>query len=314
LTAMQRVLTTGATGFVGNWMLKHLRQTRPDAKLWAAGDVPEPTDAAAMYDEYRRLDIRDYQAAEALVRECRPTHVCHLAGLVNAPSLSDYLAVNAVGSDNLYRALAGAELDPAPRIVQIGSAAAYGPVGPEDLPITEAQPLAPLSPYALSKVAQDYVAAGAARTLGLHIVLGRVFNIMGPGQPESLVPMTFIRQFADVRGGKADCLRVGLTSPRRDFADIRDVVAALDALLDRGGSGQVYNIGSGSDVSVQEIIDELMRLNGAAVPVEIDQARVRPVAVKCVRADITKLTSATDWRPRFNWPDSLEAMWREVFS
>ena len=310
---MQRVLITGATGFVGNWMLKCLRQTRPDAELWAAGDIPDPTGAAEIFDEYRQLDIRDCQAVQALVRECRPTHVCHLAGLVSAPNLSDYLAVNAIGSDNLYRALGEADLDPAPRIVQIGSAAVYGPVRPEDLPITEEQPLAPVSPYALSKTAQDYVATGAAHTLGLHVVLGRVFNIMGPGQPESLVPMTFIRQFADIRQGKSNRLRVGLTSPRRDFADIRDVAAALDILLDRGCSGEVYNIGSGDDVSIQEIIDTLMLLNGESVPIEADPNRVKSPAVRCVRADITKLTTATGWKSIFSWRESLEAMWREVF-
>ena len=309
---MQRVLITGATGFVGEWMLKRLRQSRLDAELWAVGDMPLPS-GGSLFDEYRQLDIRADQAVQALVAECRPTHVFHLAGLVGAAPLADYLAVNAVGSSNLYNALAGIRLEPAPKIIQIGSAAAYGPIQPAELPITEEQPLRPITPYALSKVTQGYIASSAARCLGLHVVQARVFNIMGPGQPGSLVPMTFIRQFADVRQGKSDRIRVGLTSPRRDFTDIRDIAAALDMLLDRGCSGEVYNIGSGADVSVQEIIDKLMLLNGEPVHVEVDPTRVKSPTVHCVRADITKLTTATGWKPQFSWRESLEAMWQEVF-
>ena len=309
---MQRVLITGATGFVGKWMLRCLRRTRPDAELWAVSDVPLPS-GDSLFDEYRQLDIRDGQAVQALVAECRPAHVCHLAGLVGAASLADHLAVNAVGSANLYDALADAQLDPTPRIVQIGSAAAYGPVQPAELPITEEQPLRPITPYAVSKVAQDYVASSAVHSLGLHIVQARVFNIMGPGQPHSLVPMTFIRQFADVRQGKSDRIRVGLTSPRRDFTDIRDITAALNLLLDLGCSGDVYNIGSGADISIQEVIDRLMLLNNGPVRVEVDSRRVKSPAVHCVRADITKLTSATGWKPEFSWQESLKAMWLEVF-
>jgi len=309
---MQRMLITGATGFVGKWMLKRLRQTHLDAKLWAVSDMPLPS-SEPLFDEYRQLDIRDDQAVQALVEECRPTHIFHLAGLVGAGSLADHLAVNAIGSANLYDALAGAQLEPAPRIVQIGSAAAYGPVQPAELPITEEQPLRPITPYALSKATQDYVASSAVRSLGLHIVQARVFNIMGPGQPDSLVPMTFIRQFADVRRDKSDRIRVGLTSPRRDFTDIRDITAALDILLDRGCSGEIYNVGSGADVSVLEIIDRLMLLNGKPVPVEVDPTRVKSPAVDCVRADISKLTATTGWKPEFSWQESLEAMWQKVF-
>ena len=309
---MQRVLITGATGFVGKWMLKRLRQTRPDAELWAASDIPLPS-GAPLFDEYRQVDIRADQAVHALVAECRPTHVCHLAGLVGAANLENCLSVNAIGSANLYDALADAQLEPTPRIVQIGSAAVYGPVQPAELPITEEQPLRPVTSYAISKVTQDYVASSAVHSLGLHIVQARVFNIMGPGQPHSLVPMTFIRQFADVRQGKSDRIRVGLTSPRRDFTDIRDITAALNLLLDLGCSGEVYNIGSGDDVSIQEIIDTLMLLNGESVPIEADPNRVKSPAVRCVRADITKLTTATGWKSIFSWRESLEAMWREVF-
>jgi len=87
----------------------------------------------------------------------------------------------------------------------------------------------------------------------------------------------------------------------------------LDMLLDRGCSGEVYNIGSGADVSVQEIIDKLMLLNGEPVHVEVDPARVKSPTVHCVRADNTKLTTATGWKPQFSWRESLDAMWQEVF-
>jgi len=147
------------------------------------------------------------------------------------------------------------------------------------------------------------------RTRGLKIIRARIFNLLGPGQPEHLVPMTFIRQLRNCRAGEADRLKVGNLDTRRDFVDVRDVAAAFEALLDRGEGGQAYNVGSGTDVSIREVIESVFRLAGFSVPLETDPSRFRRADVPCVRADVTKISASTGWRARISLDESLQTMW-----
>jgi GDP-4-dehydro-6-deoxy-D-mannose reductase len=303
-----RVLVTGATGFVGAWTLRHLRESHPVTELWATSERPDPGGLAC--DHYRKVDLRDRGAVRALVGESRPTGVVHLASLIGGADLDLYLDVNVVGTARLYGALSAAGLTDT-RIVQVGSAAMYGVIGDGDLPVPEKQPLRPVTAYAVSKVAQEYVALSMSAGSGLPIALARIFNLLGPGQPEGLVPMTFVRQLAGVREGGADRLNVGLVTARRDFVDVRDAVGALDAILERGEVGSVYNVASGRDVSVREVIDELLSVAGVDVPVEIEDARLREIDVPVMRADISKIKEL-GWEPRIGLRESLESMWAEA--
>ena len=304
-----RILVTGATGFVGLWTLRRLRDARPDAEVWATSERPDPGDLPAA--RYRQLDLRDETAVRGLVRDCRPTGVVHLASLIAGADLEAYLSVNVLGTGRLYDALA-AEGPADLRIVQVGSAAMYGALKDDELPVREEQALRPVTPYAVSKVAQEYLATSAGLSQGLAIVRARIFNLLGPGQPPGLVPMTFIRQLADVRRGAAERLRVGLVTARRDFVDVRDAVRALDLLLSRGEVGLAYTVASGRDVSVQEIIDELLALTGIEAPVEVEASRLRPVDVPVVRADVSRIADAVGWEPEIGLRESLAAMWSET--
>jgi GDP-4-dehydro-6-deoxy-D-mannose reductase len=121
--------------------------------------------------------------------------------------------------------------------------------------------------------------------------------------------MTFIEQLMSVRDRRGDSIKVGNTAQRRDFVDVRDIVTAFDALISKGVPGEVYNIGSGEDVAVQEIIDRLMEISGIRVSVETASSRMRPVDVACVRASIAKITTQTGWRPTIPLDRSLQEMW-----
>jgi len=302
-----RLLLTGATGFVGPWVVRHWREAHPDAEVWTTSELPEPPSAEGT--TYRQADIRSPDEVNALVRDSRPTGVIHLAGLISGGDLESYLAVNVLGTANLYRAL----LDHAPRasVVQVGSAAAYGPVRPHDLPITEDQPLRPVTEYALSKAAQEHLSVVVSLSRGLRIVRARVFNMLGPGQPRELVPMTFVSQLLAVRDGLAGTVKAGELSSRRDFVDVRDVVDAIDILLRRGESGTAYNVASGKDASVQEVIDALMDVAGVRAPVDIEAQRLRLVDVPVVRADVSRMRREFGWQARIPLRRSLEAMWSE---
>lgn len=306
--AAERLLITGATGFVGTAAARFWRDRRPDVEVWGTSERPGPGEFAP--GRYRRVDIRDADAVRSLVDEVRPTQVLHLASLIAGNDLEAFLAVNVLGTDRLYEALAA--VSPGASVVQVASAAMYGRIHGDELPISEKQPLRPVTAYAVSKVAQEYLSVASGYSRELRIVRARAFNMLGPGQPEQLVPMTFVRQIRDVAEGRADRVRVGLTSARRDFVDVRDAVAAFALMFTQGAPGEAYNIASGRDVSVDEIIDGLFEIAGIRVELEVDQRRLRPVDVPVVRADITKARSELGWEPEIGLRSSLEDMWSEM--
>lgn len=302
-----RYLVTGATGFVGRWVLDAIADER--AVVWATGAEPDPGDLPA--ECYRTVDLEDAEAVSGLVRDAGPTRVVHLASLIAGSDLERLLRVNAVGTENFYRSLA--ELgEPDLRIVQVGSAAMYGTVGEDELPIREDQPFRPVTPYAVSKVAQEYVAMAAGLSDGLSIVRARIFNLLGPGQPEHLVPATFVRQLRDVAAGVSESLRVGWTEARRDFVDVRDAVSALLVLGERGIPGRAYNVASGRDVSIAEVIDELMKVSGVTAPVEVEERRLRSVDVPRVVADVSLIESDAGWSATTTLGESLRDTWERA--
>jgi len=306
----RRLLVTGATGFVGRWVLRHWRAEHPRTRLVATSHLPEP--AHLPCDRYARIDLRDREAVRGFVAESRPDAVVHLAGIIASDDLHEQLSINVEATENLYRALLECPHPADVRVVQVGSAAMYGAVKGEELPISEAKPFRPLTPYGLSKAAQDHLAYMVWRRSRLPIIRARVFNLLGPGQPAQLVPMTFLTQLAGMRGEEGQCLRVGDTSARRDYVDVRDAAAAFDALLERGEGGQAYNVASARDVSVAEMLEEIFAIVGYTPRIETADDRRRAVDVPCVRADVSKIHQAAGWRAGRSLRQSLTDMWESV--
>ena len=304
--AANRLLVTGATGFVGSWTLRHWRTAHPEVEVWATSDQCACLDELA--DKFSIFDFRDGNAVQEFVRACNPTHVIHLAGLVTEAPLAEHLAVNVLGTENLYNALTEVDCSKDLRVIQAGTAAIYGRVPPEELPIKENNPLRPLTAYAISKMTQDYLAEMFWRTRGLSVIRARIFNFLGPGQSENLVPATFIKQLKAM--GDGESLQVGNLSTRRDFVDVRDVVWALDKLLTKGQPGMAYNIASGTSVSIRDVLNELLSISGLHdISVKEDFLRMRKNDVTDVVADITAIINSVGWRPRISLRNSLEAMW-----
>ena len=300
-----RLLITGATGFVGTWMLRHWRKTHPNIEIWATSHQPDNPENRA--DHFAVLDLKDRDAVNNFVRRSQPTQVIHLAGLVANASLEEYLAVNVVGTEHLYQAIAGLANAKDIPIVQAGTAALYGPIFPNELPITEENQFRPLTPYALSKTTQDHLSAQYWRTHELKTIRARIFNLLGPGQPKHLVPAAFLKQLANLRPGET--LRVGNLTTRRDFVDVRDVARAFDGLIQVGQPGKAYNIGSGTSVPIRDLLNELISLSGIHdVVIEENSTLRRKVDVPDVCADITAIKRDIGWSPKMTLQESLQTM------
>jgi GDP-4-dehydro-6-deoxy-D-mannose reductase len=298
---MPRTLVTGAGGFVG----PHLC-----AALEADGQEVWGTDRRAPGDGPRRpaCELTDAGAVLALVERARPETIFHLASLSSVAYSFEHpqevLQTNLVSTCNLLEAVRRAA--PRARVLFIGSAEMYGIVPETAQPIVETQPFRPASPYAVSKVAQEYLALQYRDAYGLDVVLARSFNHSGPGQSDRFVLPAFARQVAEAESGRSEpVLRVGNLEVWRDFLDVRDVVRAYVLLSERGESGQAYNICRGEAYRVRDLLDTLLGLARRTLRVEPDPARQRPADLPVLRGDPSRLRARTGWQPRITMHDTL---------
>jgi GDP-4-dehydro-6-deoxy-D-mannose reductase len=241
------------------------------------------------------------------VRRLRPARVFHLAALSSvADSWQDpgrTLSNNAGAQANLLAALIA--LDPMPRVLVVGSADEYGEPR-TSRPLDEDTPLRPITPYGVSKVAQDLLALQYHLSHGLPVVRVRPFNHIGPGQSSNFAVPSFALQIAAIEAGRRPArLRVGNLKPRRDFTDVRDVVRAYRLALAEGVPGEVYNIGAGRAVALSEVVERLLGMSRVAIRVEVDQRRVRAVEARASVCDAGRLRRRTGWRPLIPLDQSL---------
>ena len=285
-----RALLTGGNGFVGRHLAEHLRQSGDEVAIL---DLPD--------------DITDVAVVEMTLREVRPEAIYHLAALSHVGSSwsdpSEVLRVNVIGSAVTFAV--AREVVPMATTLLVSSAEVYGTVRPEQLPLDESAAPAPMSPYAASKLAAEVLAQQAVRAFGQRIVIARPFNHVGPGQsPNFFVPAMASRMVAAVREGRGE-IPVGNLTSRRDFLDVRDVVAAYRLLIERGVSGEVYNIASGVDRSMSDIAHDIRALIDSSLIFVTDESLMRPVDVPVLRGDSQKINAATGWSPRWSWSDTL---------
>jgi GDP-4-dehydro-6-deoxy-D-mannose reductase len=290
-----KIVVTGATGFIGTWLLRSL------AKIGRGSDI-----IAVSREGPHKADLRHQGDANTLIRDTRPALLFHLAGLIDSRNLDDLYASNVATTHYLL----DATLSHAPdcRVIVPGSAAEYGRVPPSDLPISEDTPSAPLVPYGLAKVWQSETARYFAER-GANVVVARLFNLVGEGASAKLSVGGFAEQLRRIRnGGQEPRIIVGDLTPRRDFIDVADAcdaLLALAAIPERG----TYNVCRGSSISMADVLEIMIKESGLSVQVAVDPARLRH------RAEIPdsfgnpgRLHAATQWAPRIPLRESLARM------
>ncbi|MGI8855571.1 MAG: GDP-mannose 4,6-dehydratase [Thermomicrobiales bacterium] len=329
-----RVLITGITGFAGSHLAEYLAtldgvevfgtyrwRSRLDnlADLRAAGSLNVIEAGASDVDAIQRAfdpgtvnlvtgDIVDPLSMRIVIEAVRPDRIFHLAAQSHVPtswnSPVDTMRTNVEGQINLFEAVRAARLDP---LIQIaGSSEEYGLVHADEVPIAETNDLRPLSTYAVSKVAQDRLAYQYWQSYGIRNVIARGFNHCGPRQTENFVVATLARQIAAIEAGlQPPVISVGDLTSRRDLTDVRDIARAYWLLLEHGQPGEIYNIGSGTTRTIQEILDQLLALTDTPIRIEQDPNRLRPSDVKILLADDTKFRAATGWQPMIPFDQTL---------
>ena len=314
-----RVLITGITGFVGSHFADYALARGVHvvgSYRWRSKteNIEHIRDRIELVD----CDLRDSNSAHHLIDAARADWVIHLAAQsfvgTSWQAPAETFMTNTLPQVNLLEAVRART--PAARFLVIGSSEEYGFVTEDELPITEQNPLRPLSPYAVSKVAQDLMGYQYFKSYGMHIVRSRAFNHEGPRRGDVFVTSNFARQIAEIeRGTREPVIAVGNLKNRRDYTDVRDIVRGYWLLLEKGEAGEVYNLCSGRAWVIQEILDFL--LGEARVPgitVREEAARLRPSDVPVLRGDTTKAQAAVDWRPEIPFEQTLRDLldyWRQ---
>jgi GDP-4-dehydro-6-deoxy-D-mannose reductase len=295
---MERVLITGADGFIASHLLGELRR-ESGCPITGIGLKPEPSTVVEDM-EYDVVDLTDYEMVKDLLDAVHPDAIFHLAAQPSvALSWEDPWStykVNLLGQVNLMEALRRLGLEASIHIA--GSSEEYGKVSSERMPLSEEAPVNPCSHYAVSKVAQETLGLMYHQAFGWRVLVTRGFNQVGPGQSPEFVVASFARQIARIEAGCCEpVLKVGNLEARRDFTDVRDTVRAYRMVMEKGQPGATYNVCSGKARAISELLEMLLSLSEASIGVERDPGRQRPSDIPLMVGDNTRLREETGWEP-----------------
>lgn len=313
-----KALVTGISGFAGSYMAEYLL----DNNVEVIGTIRNRSRLEHIHDILSDIhliecELRDSFSVEKLITNEKPDLIFHLAAQSFVPtswnSPADTIYNNVAGQLNIFEAVRRIDLDCK---IQIAcSSEEYGHVEPHETPIREENPLRPLSPYAVSKTAQDYLGYQYHRSYGLHIIRTRTFNHTGPRRGEQFVTSNFAKQIAEIEKGiRPPIVYVGNLEAMRDFTDVRDIVRAYWLALERAKAGDCYNIASGSCITIRAMLDILLSKCNVTIDIVPDASRMRPSDVQILLGNHSKFTDHTDWEPMIPLEQTLQDLldyWRK---
>ncbi|MDH3342234.1 MAG: NAD-dependent epimerase/dehydratase family protein [Gammaproteobacteria bacterium] len=275
------ILVTGASGFVGRHLLAHLRSC---SDLRCTGLTRNPSDD----DGTIVCDLNNKDQIDKVIKELQPSIIFHVAGSFSNNFETDFQN-NVVSSKNIFESIRQSQ--PKARIVLMGSAAEYGEIKSNENPVTEEQPLNPISIYGWSKAAQTQLANLYFKTYGLDIVIARTFNLIGKGMSDKLFVGRIEKQIDAVLAGKEKNITVGNLDAKRDYIDIDKACALYYKIAQKGKAGETYNVGSGTAISMRELLKKLLEQAnlGYSIIIENEQTKKTPHSeVSIIYSNTTK--------------------------
>jgi len=306
------IFITGATGFVGCYLRKFLDS--PEHRIWGSAypDVRE----AFSGDNIFYLDIRSEKDVFRCVQEIKPDWVFHLAAISNVRHSwnrrKETLETNIIGTLNLFEGIR--EFSPDARVLFVSSSDIYGTESLSGDPLTETEKVLAMNPYAYTKWSAELLSGFYTRVENLDVVIARPFPHTGPGQSADFVCSDWAYQIARIEKGLSDpVIKVGNVSVERDFTDVRDVVRAYILLIEKGKTGEVYNVCSGRSYSLESILKRLLSFTEREISVRIDSRKLRKVDIPRLVGDNRKIKEAISWESQIPIEQSLEELldyWR----
>lgn len=318
---MKKVLITGITGFAGSYLAEHLLSSNKYdiSGTYLFEESLNNVELAKDKLNLIKADLSEEKTVFKIIEDVSPDIIFHLAALTSPadsfknPTIT--LTNNISLQVNLLEAVRKYNLLNT-KILITSSADIYGQVAKEDLPIDEQTPLMPTNPYSVSKIAQDFLGLSYFLSYKLNIVRVRPFNHIGPRQSPNFVVSSFAKQIAEIEKGKKEpILHVGNLETKRDFTDVRDMVAAYVLAIEKGKDGEIYNIGSGTSYEISDILNKLISKSLSKIKVEKDETLFRPGDTPNLICDARKFTELTGWKPQISVDKTLEDTldyWRNI--
>ncbi|GBF51519.1 nucleoside-diphosphate sugar epimerase [Leptospira ryugenii] len=291
-----KILITGGSGFVGKYLISAL-------------------EAKGTYEiRFLQSDIRDQKQVLDQIQKDSPDFVIHLAAQAFVPrAIEDPWEtenINVMGTLNLLEGLH--RLKKPVRMLYVSSSDVYGRQRLEDLPYNEALSPNPLNPYSGSKLAAEtYCKQYALYNQDLQVIIARPFNHIGVGQRKEFVIPNFCHQVVNAKKRNETFISVGDLSPTRDFLNVKDIVDAYITLIETGSSGEVYNICSGKEISIQWMAESILKISGYTLEFRIDQSRIRSAETNRVFGDNTKIKNL-GWSQKYEILDALTEIYRFI--
>lgn len=318
---MPRVLITGVAGQTGSHLVDYILEWHPDWEIH--GTVRYRSDLTNLKDSKWRINLHDCELRDAInvdrvINKVKPDRVFHLAATSFVRSSwdqpADVITNNVVAQINLFEALL--RHSPQAKVQIACSSEQFGKVEPHEVPISEENPLRPISPYAVSKCAQESLAYQYFQSYGLHTIITRTFNHTGPRRTDSFVESSFAKQVVEIEAGlRAPIIYHGNLDSVRDYTDARDVAEAYWVAVDKCDPGEPYNICSNMRVTIGELLQMFISQStfSGKIDTAVDPARLRPSDVTLLYGDSTKFRQKTNWEPKFTLDvtmGDLLAAWR----
>lgn len=290
-------LIIGGAGFVGPYLEAELNKiSGNEVYITKLAHEKYDTSMSQVVD----LDIMDKEMVASLLRGIKPDWIFHLAAQSSVslswknPKLTVDININ--GTLNILEVLK--DLDYRPRLLLVGSGEEYGHVKASEVPIDENNNTRPGNIYAATKACQNMIGKIYCDAYNLDILSVRAFNHIGPNQKPLFVVADFCNQVVNIENGLQEpIINVGNLSAKRDFTDVRDVVRAYVMLMEKGSSGETYNVGSGNALMIDDILKIILSYSNSEITVNVDKSKFRPVDVPIIEANTSKIKDQVGWQP-----------------
>lgn len=309
-----KVLITGITGMVGSHLAEYILADHPEVDLHGLIRWRTPLDHLLAIKDRIALhygDLRDLNSLIVVIKKIQPDWIFHLAAqsfvTTSFDAPVDTLSTNVLGTTNLLDALRITGVDA--KVHVCSSSEVYGQVMADEVPITEANPFRPASPYAVSKVGEDMIAFQYYLSYGIRTVRTRMFTHTGPRRGDVFAESAYAKQIVEVEYGlRKNPIRVGNLDSIRTFADVRDAVRAYWVLMEKCPAGEVYNIGGNRTMTLRDMLEILKGMATCRIEHVVDPALLRPSDVTLQIPDTSKFKAATGWEPRIPFEETLQGI------
>ena len=315
---MKRILITGISGFVGGHFCDYVSLHRNNLEIFGISrskpswDFIDNSQTILSDIHHYKTDLMDTPRIQKIIHKIEPDYILHLAAQSSVAESWKSPVSSFLNNTNIFLNVIDAvrRCEVPCRILSVGSSEQYGIVTEQDLPLREGQPLAPANPYAVARVAQEQLAQIYADGYGMDICCTRSFNHCGPGQSPHFVISSIVQQFIRVvQKEQEPVIRIGNGAIVRDFLDIHDVVSAYTLLLEKGKSGEVYNVCSGEGHAIRDVVNLLAEILDFPVTIEEEPSRFRPIDNPRIIGTYEKIRNDLGWYPRIPFEESLRSIY-----